>query len=704
MKRLIKTQKGEAARPLATRFVAVITSVVSLFAGLVALPPVSATAATCAVQSGTWGTVAWNIDEACVLHLQGGTGVATGNASPWARYSGSIEKISVDGMVVLPVDSSRLFYNFGALTAVEHPENLDTSVVSNMNQLFAKDSALLTLDLSSWDTAQVTTMRSMFNGAESLASLAVASWDTSKVTDMNSLFLGTRALTELNLSNWNTAGVTNFANMLFGVRVLKQVTFGEKFTLPVAMPNFSTTGEQWREIGCGSSEKPGGSILANNTYEPTAPGTYVLTDYLETPSVTTSGTWGTVPWCLIDEVLTLHAGTGTSTGTGTTINSDGLTQVAFESPWKTIASQIKRISVDGVVNLPSTSTNLFKDLTALTEITHPENLKTTNVTSMYGMFDGDVSLTSLDLDTWDTSKVTSMAMMFSNTKLVSLDLSGWDTGQVVTMNNMFYNVSSLATLIAPHLVTSKTTDIADIFNNASSLASLDVSGWDVSSVTTMARAFRNMKSLSTLNLSTWNTKSVIAPSGYAAMFEGDEKLTEITTGPGFTIKPLFPNATETVLWREKLPTDTDYPTGKLLRDSIYTGNPADKGTYLLAPLRIKVTYHGNAATTGSDSSSYVLVDPHITLTHTAFECEGYLFTGWNTSADGTGTAYDDEAVLTGVRDDIDLYAQWTLAQTNLPLTGGDGATSNSWLIAGLAVVAAVALGGVGVTRRRAKRA
>lgn len=38
----------------------------------------------------------------------------------------------------------------------------------------------------------------------------------------------------------------------------------------------------------------------------------------------------------------------------------------------------------------------------------------------------------------------------------------------------------------------------------------------------------------------------------------------------------------------------------------------------------------------------------------------WIFTGWNTKADGTGTAYADEAQLTGGEDDteITLYAQW----------------------------------------------
>jgi uncharacterized repeat protein (TIGR02543 family) len=42
---------------------------------------------------------------------------------------------------------------------------------------------------------------------------------------------------------------------------------------------------------------------------------------------------------------------------------------------------------------------------------------------------------------------------------------------------------------------------------------------------------------------------------------------------------------------------------------------------------------------------------------------GYAFTGWNTSSDGTGTAYDDETSILNLTEEqgakIDLYAQWT---------------------------------------------
>ena len=52
----------------------------------------------------------------------------------------------------------------------------------------------------------------------------------------------------------------------------------------------------------------------------------------------------------------------------------------------------------------------------------------------------------------------------------------------------------------------------------------------------------------------------------------------------------------------------------------------------------------------------------VTLTENAFDLAGYVFKGWNTKADGSGTAYDDKAkvtALSSIKDStVTLYAQW----------------------------------------------
>ena len=76
-----------------------------------------------------------------------------------------------------------------------------------------------------------------------------------------------------------------------------------------------------------------------------------------------------------------------------------------------------------------------------------------------------------------------------------------------------------------------------------------------------------------------------------------------------------------------------------------------------------VTFDANGGS-GSMETMTVPCDPDTdyTLTKNAFTRENYIFTGWNTSADGTGASYADEgSVGKGVlKTDITLYAQWKL--------------------------------------------
>lgn len=76
----------------------------------------------------------------------------------------------------------------------------------------------------------------------------------------------------------------------------------------------------------------------------------------------------------------------------------------------------------------------------------------------------------------------------------------------------------------------------------------------------------------------------------------------------------------------------------------------------------KVNYDGNGATAGSMSPSEHTYDVEKALTANAYEKTGYIFTGWNTKADGTGKAYaNEETVLNLVSangGEITLYAEW----------------------------------------------
>ncbi len=92
-----------------------------------------------------------------------------------------------------------------------------------------------------------------------------------------------------------------------------------------------------------------------------------------------------------------------------------------------------------------------------------------------------------------------------------------------------------------------------------------------------------------------------------------------------------------------------------------------------------VTYNGNGATGGS-----VPVDPNNYLNGQSVTVSGntgllvntgYVFSGWNTAADGSGTAYTGGQQFTMGPANVTLYAQWTVVYT--VTYNGNGATGGS---------------------------
>jgi surface protein len=93
---------------------------------------------------------------------------------------------------------------------------------------------------------------------------------------------------------------------------------------------------------------------------------------------------------------------------------------------------------------------------------------------MYQMFKNCQSLTSLDVSSFDTSKVTNMYDMFYNcSALTSLDVSLFNTSNVTSMNYMFHNCKSLTSLNLSSFDVSKVTNMVNMFVNCSSLTDLN---------------------------------------------------------------------------------------------------------------------------------------------------------------------------------------------------------------------------------------
>ena len=104
--------------------------------------------------------------------------------------------------------------------------------------------------------------------------------------------------------------------------------------------------------------------------------------------------------------------------------------------------------------------------------------------------------------------------------------------------------------------------------------------------------------------------------------------------------------------------------GAKVDTSIPSGAYSDTLTIAVVaePAMVTVAFNGNGATSGSMSSIKVPAGGSQALPSNTFTRDGYMFNGWNTASNGSGTSYADGANYTAPAESagqtITLYAQW----------------------------------------------
>ena len=127
----------------------------------------------------------------------------------------------------------------------------------------------------------------------------------------------------------------------------------------------------------------------------------------------------------------------------------------------------------------------------------------------FNMFQDCSQLISLDLSSFDASKVTGMSSMFFNcANLKYLNVDNFNTINLVNMNSMFYGCKSLTTLDLSNFTTSNVVNMQSTFTSCTSLISLNLDNFDTSQVTVMSLIFYSCESLISLNINSFNTSSL----------------------------------------------------------------------------------------------------------------------------------------------------------------------------------------------------
>lgn len=124
-----------------------------------------------------------------------------------------IKKVVIENEIV-PDSMAYWFYCLTNLTEISGIENLDSSNVTDMNNMFYNCSSLSSINLNNFDTSNVTDMRMMFDGCSNLKTVNLQSFNTEKVTDMLQMFYRCESLESLDISSFDITGETEINNML----------------------------------------------------------------------------------------------------------------------------------------------------------------------------------------------------------------------------------------------------------------------------------------------------------------------------------------------------------------------------------------------------------------------------------------------------------------------------------------------------------
>ena len=306
----------------------------------------------------------------------------------------------------------------------------------------------------------------MFYNCSKLTSIQFGDgFNTSNVTDMRGMFQGCSKLTNLNLSSFNTSNVNSMASMFKWCSGLTSLD----------LSSFNTSNvTDMHELFRGCNKLTSLNVSSFNTsnvqrMDAMFYGCSGLTS-LDVSNFNTSNV--VLMTRTVDTVLNYY--TGYSGGQEVQIAEN---------------NELFRFG-------------MFAQCSSLTSL-DLSSFNTSKVTDMRGLFDGCKNLTSLNVSSFNTSNVKYMDAMFRGcSSLTSLDLSNFNTSHVVSMGDahrFFYNSGSAGQYGDYRYLTN-----GGMFENCTSLSSLDLSNFYTPNVARMYNMFRNCTHLTYLNLSNFD--------------------------------------------------------------------------------------------------------------------------------------------------------------------------------------------------------
>ena len=372
---------------------------------------------------------------------------------------------SIDYLKLEPVDCQMMFGFLGRVTYI-NLENLNTSKVKNMNNMFYRCKLLTDADISHFVVNDIEGVSRMFERCEYLTSINMSGWNSTNVTDMRNTFAYCYRITSIDLSNTNFPNVTSLSWTFYQCSKLATLNISN-FVLGT-LTNLERTFTECKAL-------PQLNLSHWNVNATTLSRTFNCCKSLTLLDLTN---WKT------DNATTFES---------TFYECKLLTEIPGVEDFKTNSVKTMRQTFYYCENLTSL------DLTGW---------DTSLVEDMEGTFSGCYNMQSLDLRTWDTRRVFKYNDMFATCRsLTDLRIDNFNTISGSELSFMFVHCELLTDLnqYVSKWNTNNYVKINSMFGYCLSLSELDLSGWNVDNVKTIEGMFSGCESLTKLDLTGWDT-------------------------------------------------------------------------------------------------------------------------------------------------------------------------------------------------------
>lgn len=475
----------------------------------------------------------------------------SGSDRPWSTYAEGIYSVIFDESFAncTSITSTAFWFSeFMHLEYIGGLEYLNTSNVTDMEEMFFGCKELQELNVSNFRTGSVTNMSSMFNTCTALRNIDVTNFNTSSVTNMSSMFFYCFGLEELDLTSFQTRNVTDMTMMFGFCPALTTIYVNEENWNTVYVSASNDMFQECQKLvgGMGTvwSSDHIGLDYAHIDFGPDNPGYLTARngggsseeaqywmelrstlDYALDVQSRAQGHPNVEPW--MQEELAMMIERGSNMYDEHTAEEEEVRHMIEEinyicweieeamnrepepsgeaEPYAVLSNEglVVTFYYDnqkdnrGGIDLNSSWTPNSPYETATTAVID-DSFASYSPTSTAYWFCGCRNITSISgIENINTENVTSMLGMFQGcSHLTEINVSGFNTSSVGEMGSMFEACSDLTTLDLSSFNTANVTGMSYMFANSMSLRTIYVSSsWSITSVTNSADMFSECYSL-----------------------------------------------------------------------------------------------------------------------------------------------------------------------------------------------------------------